>query len=114
LVGEANYKGNETAITRKPGTVVAVIHGVLKNVEDYLGKSGDRIKRLRTNRQPDLQFLLRRASFLTLFMRQSMRRGERDRIDPTLILSGSRIPHPSKHVRGLDYPELTTVAKKSK
>jgi hypothetical protein len=36
---------------------------------------------------------------------------EHDRPDPTLIISGSRRPHPSKRIQGLDYPE--TLLKES-
>jgi hypothetical protein len=74
-----------------------------------------RTKRRVDNRQTNLQFNpLLELSFLTLLTRTSeMRRGERDRADPNLILSTSHIPHPSKRVQGLDYPEPTTAAWKS-
>ncbi|KAM6499174.1 Ribonuclease H-like domain containing protein [Amanita muscaria] len=40
-----------------------------------------------------------------------MGRGERDKADPNLIVDGSRRPHPSKRVQGLDYPQTVTKLK---
>jgi len=33
-----------------------------------------------------------------------MARGEKDRPDPTLIIEGSRWPHPTWRIQGQDYP----------
>jgi hypothetical protein len=32
--------------------------------------------------------------------------GQRDQVDPSLIVKSSRVSQPSKRVQGLDYPEI--------